>query len=198
MSSHEVIYFNGAGRAEGIRVCLHIAKADWKDTRITDWPSVKPTTPLGSVPVLKIDGVDHCQSTALLRYAGKLAGWYPSDPLEGLIVDEALDSLNELMGKAPHSSDPEELKKGREEFEATTMTKFAIFLEGMIQRNGGSGFVPTPSIADMAMMSTVGAIESGNWDHINATFFESYPGIMATAKATKENQQVVDYYKSKE
>jgi glutathione S-transferase len=197
MSSHELIYFDTPGRAEGIRLCLHIAKADWKDTRISDWPSVKPTTPLGSVPVLKIDGVGHCQSTALLRYAGKLAGWYPSDPVEGLTVDEAVDTLNELMSKAPHSSDPEELKKKREEYQATTMTKYAAFLEGMIQRNGGSGFASTASIADLAMMSTVGSIESGSWTHINAQFFEAYPGIMATAKATKENEQVVDYYKSK-
>jgi hypothetical protein len=38
------------------------------------------------------------------------------------------------------------------------------------------------------MIGTVGSIESGSWDHIYPNFFESYPGIIATAKAAKENE----------
>lgn len=106
---HEVVYFPVAGRAEPIRICLHIAHAKWKDTRIqgNDWPTLKPTTPLGSLPVLTISEAKketeselesttvatttttttttlpstftHCQSMALDRYAAKLAGMYPVD-----------------------------------------------------------------------------------------------------------------------
>jgi hypothetical protein len=54
------------------------------------------------------------------------------EPAEGLIIDEALDMLNELTSKAPRSKDREEHKKGREEFQATTMTKYATFLEAMV------------------------------------------------------------------
>ncbi|CAN0544128.1 unnamed protein product [Laminaria digitata] len=35
-----------------------------------------------------MDGTDYTQSTALLRYAGKLGGLYPEDPLASLKVDE--------------------------------------------------------------------------------------------------------------
>ena len=36
-----------------------------------------------------MDGTDYTQSTALLRYAGKLGGLYPEDPLAALKVREA-------------------------------------------------------------------------------------------------------------
>lgn len=199
MPSHELLYFDGAGRAEMVRICLTIAKADWKDTRFAgaDWPGIKPTTPLGSVPVLKIDGVSHCQSVALARYAGRLAGWYPEDPLEALVVDEMLDSLNEVMAKAPKSSDPEEFKKLREEYQATTLTKYATFFEEAIQRNGGIGFTKKPSIADIGVKTLVASIASGDWTHIDTNFFDKYPGITATAKMISENEDIKAYYASK-
>jgi len=44
--SIELTYFDGAGRAEMTRVCLSIAKVEWKDTRFgfQDWPTIKPTS----------------------------------------------------------------------------------------------------------------------------------------------------------
>jgi len=55
----------GAGRAETIRILLHAAGVDFEDTRFSgpEWPEIKPTTPLGFVPVLKVDDVPYCQST---------------------------------------------------------------------------------------------------------------------------------------
>lgn len=68
MVNYELLYFQGAGRAETIRIMLHAAGVDFKDTRFSgpEWPEIKPTTPLGSVPVLKIDNVQYCQSTVSL------------------------------------------------------------------------------------------------------------------------------------
>jgi len=102
----ELIYFDGAGRAEAIRIMFHAAGVDFTDTRFSfkDWPEVKPTTPLGFVPVLKIDDQPHCQTLALMRYAAKKAGFYPADALEALVVDEVADTLNDLMSATPRVS----------------------------------------------------------------------------------------------
>ena len=64
--NYELLYFNGAGRAEAIRLMLHAGGIEFDDKRIgfQEWPEIKETTPLGAVPVLKIDGVSYCQSTA--------------------------------------------------------------------------------------------------------------------------------------
>lgn len=198
MATHELKYFNARGRAEAIRFCLYVAKGDdWTDTRFPgkDWMTVKPTTPLGSIPTLKIDGVDHCQSTALLRYTGKLAGWYPSDPLAALAVDEAVESINELQTKLPPKGQKtdEEFKQAREAFQSTVMARYAVFLEGMIQRNGGPGLAKEPSTADVLLHVLLQDVQSGNYDHLNPKFFEGYPGITATAAAMEENEQFKKY-----
>jgi glutathione S-transferase len=198
--THELMYFDAAGRAEPIRILLHAAGIPFTDTRFkgTEWPEIKPTTPLGGVPVLKIDGKPHCQSMALMRYAAKLAGFYPQDPLEALAVDELCDSASELMSQAPQNKDADELKKLREEFQATTMTKYAAFFESIIQRNGGVLVIGTTvTMADLILNGLVSTIESGRFDYIDVKFFNSYPGIMATSKAANENEKVVAYYESK-
>jgi len=196
----ELIYFDGAGRAEAVRIFLHAAGLEFKDTRFkgAEWPSIKPTTPLGFVPVLKVDGKPYCQSVALVRFAAKKAKWYPSDDVEAMLVDEVFDNLNELMSKAPRSKDPAEMEKLRKEFEAGTMTTMAKYLEEKIQTNGGCYVVgETPTMADMGIQQIVKSIQSGMWDHINKDFWEAYPGITATSKAVDENEQVKAYYASK-
>jgi len=197
---HKLLYFNGAGRAETIRIALHAAGINFTDTRILgkDWPAIKPTTPLGSIPVLTVDGEPHCQSVSLARYAGKLGGFYPEDPLQALVVDEAIESLNELMAVAPKHSDPEELLKLRKEYQAGTMTKYVTFLESLIQKNGGVGFASTPSIADLTLWGTVKMIRTGDWTGIDPTFFESFAGIVATVESIAKNEKVVAYYASRE
>jgi prostaglandin-H2 D-isomerase / glutathione transferase len=197
---HEVVYFNGPGRAEAIRVCLHIAGADWKDTRITDWPALKPTTPLGSMPILKIgsDGDDaepftHCQSVALARYAAKLAGMYPDDPLQALYVDEVMETANELASMFPRkgSLSDDDFKAARQDFQKTTMTRVADFLESIIQSNGGGSSVAKgrASVGDLMIHGMVQMI-------VDTDFFKTYPGIMATSESIAKNESVMSYYES--
>lgn len=200
--SHELVYFDATGRAEIIRICLSIAKADWKDTRFQfdQWPTIKPTTPLGCVPILKIDGVDHVQSMSLARYAGRLAGLYPdNDPLEALVVDEVMDSVNELISKLPRvAPTPEEFETLRKEYQANLMTKYATFVEGIIQRNGGVGIVSTFSVGDMALHTAFKNLTSGRFEPIDPNFLDNYPGILATCKMVDDHELVKAYYSAKE
>lgn len=185
-----------------IRICLSIAKVGWKDTRFqwNDWQQIKPTTPLGSVPVLRINDVDHVQSLSLIRYAGRLAGMYPQDPLEGLVVDEVMESVNELMSMAPRSADPQEFETLRKEYQANAMTRYASFFESIIQRSGGIGVVSssTVTVADLAIKIMVRSFSSGDWDHLDAKFFESYPGIMATKNWVDNHDPINAYYAAHE
>ncbi|CAB9519524.1 S-transferase class-mu 28 kDa isozyme [Seminavis robusta] len=197
----EVIYFDAPGRAEPIRIMLHAAGLSFTDTRFPgkDWPTVKPTTPLGFVPVLKVNGNAYCQSKALMRFAAKKAGMYPTDDLEALAADEAMDVLDELMATAPKSKDPAELEKLRKEFEAGGLTNSAKFLEARIQGNGGCYLGgKSCTMADLGLQLTVKGIQAGFWDHISKDFFEAYPGIIATVKAVDEDEKVKAYYASKE
>ena len=72
--------FHG-GRAEPIRLALAIGGVAFEDHRFgfPEFAEVRKTVPFGQVPVLHVDGVQVTQSDAILRYAGKLAGLYPTD-----------------------------------------------------------------------------------------------------------------------
>ena len=74
MSEVVVTYFPGKGRAEAIKLALHLANLPFKFNPITDWPTVKAegiqngSLPFGQVPLVHIDGLDLVQSLAILRY----------------------------------------------------------------------------------------------------------------------------------
>ncbi|CAJ1952879.1 unnamed protein product [Cylindrotheca closterium] len=193
-------YFDIAGRAEPIRILFHIAGVQYDDVRIPfkEWPAVKETTPLGFVPVLTIDGQEFCQSISLTRYAAKLAGWYPESEVEALKADMIAETVNEISSQAPRSKDEEEYKLLRKEFQSGAMKKYWTWIEGIIQENGGC-FISgdTPTYADLIVAQAVPAIQSGMWDHIDKDFFDDYPGVLATMKGIKDNEQVKAYYDSK-
>lgn len=198
----ELKYFDAPGRAEPIRIMLHAAGVDFTDNRScgTNWPAFKLTTPLGSVPVLNVDGTDFCQSVALQRYAAKLAGFYPTDELKALIVDEVTDSINECTSKAPQGGTAEEKKANREAYQKDVMTKYFGLVESRIQQFGGAtntvcGVV---SGADVLLMVVVKGIQSGQWDHIDTEFFKAYPGITACVEQTGNHEKVKAYYDSLE
>lgn len=107
-----------------------------------------------------------------------MAGFYPEDALDALIVDEAMETMNELMMKTPQNADVEEKKKARKEFQGGQMTKWFTFLESRIQAAGGEGFVKSfPSIADLSLWLMCEGIKSGSWDYIDPTFVDGFPGI---------------------
>ena len=95
----KLTYFSGpGGRAEPARLALTIAGIEFEDERIDarDWiAKFKAGTPAGAVPVLEVeeDGVvtTVTQSSAILRYVGKLTGHYPEDPLTALKVRPVAD-----------------------------------------------------------------------------------------------------------
>ena len=198
--THSLLYFDAAGRAQAIRILLTIAGvSDFNDQRFPfpEWATKKPLTPLGSVPVLTIDGTEYVQSVALARYAARLAGWYPKDddPLQALVVDQVMESLNEVISKAPRSGDPQEFYKLRVAYQENELTKYAAFLEGIIQRNNGVGFTTMqPTVADLYLHLFVQGVSKGMLDHVEMTFFETYPGIMATSQMIEQHADICAYY----
>jgi glutathione S-transferase len=120
-----------------------------------------------------------------------------------LAVDEALDSMNEMVSLFPFGPGTEEEKKQqRQEFQKGPATKYAAFAEKKIEAAGGKGFASTPSVADVMLMCQVNAIKSGVFDYIDTNFYDSYPGILATCKAITDtlmaNEKAAAYIKSRE
>lgn len=150
-------YFNATGRGEPIRVMLYAVSSakkgdfEWTDTRIEfpKWPEEKKLAPLGCLPVLsglvESEAIPpFCQTPALSRYFARQAGFYPKDDLEALVVDEALETMNELSDKIPFTGfvDEDDKKAKRQAFQSNEMTTFFNHLESRIQTFGdGKRFV---------------------------------------------------------
>ncbi len=83
----KLYYFDIYGRAEAIRMLLHHAKVEFEDVRINGETlgEMKAAGQLefGQVPMLEHDGKHLVQSWSILRYIGKLHGYYPDNAEEG-------------------------------------------------------------------------------------------------------------------
>lgn len=103
--AYELIYFALRGRGEMIRLLFHATKIQFKDTQIdpSNWGSMKPTMPLGQLPVLveTVDGVKHeiPQSLAIMRHLARRHGLYGSNEEERLRIDIASDTIAEWRAK---------------------------------------------------------------------------------------------------
>lgn len=95
---YTVLYFDSRGRAEPVRLALALAGQPFDERHVTrdNWLEVKPTTPLGQVPVL-FDG-DRAipQTSAILRLIGRRHGLYGRTEEDALACDVAYDTVVDL------------------------------------------------------------------------------------------------------
>ncbi|GMF17284.1 unnamed protein product [Phytophthora fragariaefolia] len=132
-------YFDGKGRGELTRLILNYGGVTFTDDRIVhaDFPARKPTLPFGQVPVLEVNGTTYAQSMAIARYAAKLAGLYPADPVKALKADmfscslgELVDALINFVFKTP---DAREKANKQKVFVDETVPKFFTALEKLVE-----------------------------------------------------------------
>lgn len=208
MPALAVTYFDAPGRAESIRVALHLGGLSYEDIRLK-YPQfaeakARGDFPLGSVPVLTVDGVPVPQTAAILRYVARIGdrSLYPEDPRAALVVDSALDCVNDTLSNALTPSlferDPAKKLELRAAFAAGPMARVFKHLEGLIEDSGGP-FVSGAalSIADIVIALQVLQILSGNLDGLSAAHLEPYPRLGGLAEAFLADPRVQDYRASK-
>jgi len=96
----ELLYFPMHGRALVARMILDYGKVDYKNTVFTfpEFAAIKPTLPLGQVPVIKVDGVMYSQTQAINAYCGKLAKLPVLNDIEELKNHMMNETANEVFG----------------------------------------------------------------------------------------------------
>ena len=144
--SVKLTYFNLRGRGEPCRVLLAYAGIKWEDERIppawdqtTTWPTLKPKTPFGQLPLLTWEGETISQSMACSRFLAKQAGLAGRTYLEQAQADEIVDVVQDLNNKTASlyfAKDEEGMKKFREVTRAAALAN----LEKKLESRGGQHF----------------------------------------------------------
>lgn len=204
MPSIKLTYFDSPGRAEPVRMALHMGGVAFEDHRVRfpEFANARAAGayPLNAVPVLEVDGVQIVQTAAMLRYAARVGdtSLYPSDPWLALLVDSALDCFNDTLSTALMPSlferDADKKLAMRAEFAAGPMARVYTYVEGLLGHSGGP-FVAgaAMSIADLVIALQVQSIRAGVLDGLSPGTLAPYPRIQALADAFAADPRVVAY-----
>ena len=201
MPQLKISYFDfHGGRAEPVRLALAIGGIAFEDHRFafTDFAEVRKTSPFGQVPLLHVDGVAVTQSDAMLRYAGKLAGLYPTDAYQALLCDEVTYVVEEAgvaMGPTFRMTGDEQ-KAARLALVNGSMPVYLAWLQSQLQARGGEYFSDNRlTVADLKVFIDVRGLNSGRWDHIPKDLVEKVaPALNDHMKRIAQTPSVMAYY----
>ena len=201
MPQLKISYFDfHGGRAEPVRLALAIGGIAFEDHRFAfaDFAEVRKTSPFGQVPLLHVDGVAVTQSDAMLRYAGKLAGLYPTDAYQALLCDEVTYVVEEAgvaMGPTFRMTGDEQ-KAARLALVNGSMPVYLAWLQSQLQARGGEYFSDNRlTVADLKVFIDVRGLNSGRWDHIPKDLVEKVaPALNDHMKRIAQTPSVMAYY----
>ena len=203
MTTYRLTYFDmDGGRAEPVRIAFHAAGVDFEDVRISfaEFMETRAGMRFSCVPVLEIDGTAVTQSSAMCRYAGKMAGLYPEDDLQALYCDEAMGAVEDLLHKVvlTFGLEGDELKAAREELVDGWL---AVFLKGIneILERGGDYFADQRlTVADLKVSGITQWLMSGQLDHVPVDIVARLaPLLVGHAKRVADDPVVRAYYEAR-
>ncbi|MCV2370772.1 glutathione S-transferase [Roseateles oligotrophus] len=201
MSQLKLTYFDfHGGRAEPARLAFHIGGVAFEDHRFSfpEFEEVRKTTPLNQVPVLHVDGVQVTQCDAIIRYAGKLAHLYPSDPFQALLCDEVMCVVEEASVKLGPSfrMSGEEQKQARLALVNGSMPVYLRWLQKQLLAHGGEYFADNRlTVADLKVFVDVRGLNSGRLDHVPRDLVEQVaPALNAHMQRVEQTPAIAQYY----
>lgn len=206
MSVHNLYYFAIPGKAEMIRVALHVSGLTWENHIVNgeSWKTMKAglvdKLPQANIPLLEIDGQYLTESLAILRYVGTMGGMVPEAPVEQMAMDEGLNMSNDIFSCfAPTFgiSDPAERLAARQALCAADGQLYKImqkFDSVVATFNGGYMAGNMLTVGDLCWFATFGLISCGMIDGFPPTYLDQFPNISNYRKFIGTNPKVASRY----
>ncbi|CAH1247073.1 HPGDS [Branchiostoma lanceolatum] len=96
---YKLTYFNVRARGEPTRLIFAAGGVEYEDVRVQfeEWQPIKPTTPMGGLPILEVDGVTLSQSMSIARFVARETGLDGKTKLEKAQADAFVDELQEPL-----------------------------------------------------------------------------------------------------
>jgi len=202
MSKLKLTYFDiHGGRAEPARLALYLGGVAFEDERISfqEFGAKRASYPFKRVPVLQVDDAELSQCNSINRYVGKLAGLYPSDPLQAAYCDETMDAVEDIVSQqvvTMRIKDEAEKKAAREALADGPITLYLQRLQTMLEARGGEYFADGRlTVADLKVMVWVRSLRAGILDYVPADLPDKQaPKLVDHLNRVLEQPKVADYY----
>ncbi|XP_019644787.1 PREDICTED: hematopoietic prostaglandin D synthase-like [Branchiostoma belcheri] len=197
MPSIKYTYFDGRGLGEVNRVILAAGGIKYEDVRLHEskWSGMKPTTPMGELPLLEVDGTTICQSNSIARYIAREAGLAGKSSLEQAKVDMIMEGARSLFDKAAQifilpEAEKAVRKKKLEEKEAPEL------LEYLNKLASGKGYFVGDQLtaADIALYVNYESVGSLT---IALPSLDKYPNLKKVADNVKTNPGIANWLKER-
>ncbi|KAL9642417.1 hypothetical protein ABK040_014260 [Willaertia magna] len=193
---YEIVYFNGPGRAEVLKLIAEAGSVPYTFKGITkeDWPQHKPNARYGQLPFLKVnENFTLYQTLVIARFLAQEGNLYPTDRLQAAESEEYVTSLEELFIKyykvyfAPEEKRQEELHSF---IEGPLKTVFSVLNEAL-EKNVGYLIDGKLSWADLFLYDLTAMFEERGVDFISAI-----PNINKLRENIKNNLALKAYLES--
>lgn len=201
MSLPKLTYFDfDGGRGEPIRIAFHAARIDFVDHRISfeEFMQTRADLRFTCAPTLELDGVEVTQSNSILRYVGKRADLYPSDDLQALYCDEAMDAVEDLLHQVVHTFglEGDALKTAREKLADGWITTYVNGLSEMLKRGGDGYFADNRlTVADLKVYVQIKSLRDGTLDHVPTDLVDTLaPNLVEHQQRIADDPTVTSYY----
>ncbi len=189
-----LVYFEITGRGEFDRLVLEAGKVNYVKQALQyppteEWAALKPSTPLGKLPVLRVEdsGLIIGESIAVARYAAKKAGLYPNKEEEAALSDMFVDRINNekvSFIQVAESKDKDALDKHLNE-------ALPAFLSVMEEKINDHGYLVGESLtwADICLYDATILTQHDVADDI-------HPKVHKLVEKVKSNEGIRDYLNS--
>jgi len=182
----KLIYFNFPfWRVDICRLTLEIANIKYKNVVVSKKYFLKNKTrefPFGQLPILIVNNTKIAQTSAMIRYCGRLADLYPNDPMESALVDQVIDFANDLTYLISFSiREKNRIKKRtkRKKLNDIILPEWISYLERFFIINNINNFFVTEkfSVSDLIVWRILLWLTSGKLENIDLKLKERFPKL---------------------
>jgi len=199
-----LVYFSVPGRAEASRIALALSGIEWEDVEVNgiEFNKMKDEgdLPWDMLPILQTSKGTIAESSAILRYAGKVAGLVPEDPYQAAKVDEFIDGMGPIARAIDTTfidDEEKKLKLRKQLFEPDgAATKALKMYDEKIEKSkkGWAADTDEMSIADLKLFTEVFGFFSGNYDGIEKHMIREYKNLLKYHNKVANEKRIKNHY----
>lgn len=198
----KLVYFDFPfWRVDVCRLTLEIANIKYENVVLSKKYFLKNKKtkefPFGQLPILIVNNKTIAQTSAMIRYCGRLANLYPSDPMECALVDQIIDFANDityLISPSIREKDEAEKKAKRKKLNDNILPEWISYLERFfIINNNGKYFVTEKfTVSDLVVWRILLWLTSGKLENVDLKLKDRFPKLEKYFNYMSNNSKVTN------